>query len=191
MEHKLLIPFIEDSLISNAQLLQEEKLSLFSLIYTLKPKNVLEIGSYQGGSAIIIYNALEANKLGTLTLIDKNPKIPPNVWQKIKKRTTIHIGDSFKLINSLFYNNNFDFVFIDGDHTFNGVIKDSFSAIKILNKDGYILYHDCHHDEIEKAINHIIKKFKNINDCGIISTKINKSIPEQIWGGFRLLRKLD
>lgn len=43
-----------------------------------------------------------------------------------------HIGD-----------NKFDVIFIDGEHTENQVYKDTYNSINHLNKNGFIVLHDC------------------------------------------------
>jgi predicted O-methyltransferase YrrM len=39
-------------------------------------------------------------------------------------------------------NRNFEFIFIDGDHKFDGIFIDFYYADLLLNKEGYILLHD-------------------------------------------------
>lgn len=39
-------------------------------------------------------------------------------------------------------NRNFEFIFIDGDHKFDGILVDFYYADLLLNKDGYVLLHD-------------------------------------------------
>ena len=39
--------------------------------------------------------------------------------------------------------NNFDIIFIDGLHLYSQVLKDINNSLKILNKNGFILVHDC------------------------------------------------
>ena len=47
--------------------------------------------------------------------------------------------------DNFFKNNNdfFDIIFIDGLHIYDQVIKDINNSLKFLNKDGFILIHDC------------------------------------------------
>jgi hypothetical protein len=49
------------------------------------------------------------------------------------------------------YNDNFDIIFIDGLHYSEQVIKDVLSSIKILNKDGIIILHDCNPKKEKEA----------------------------------------
>jgi len=37
----------------------------------------------------------------------------------------------------------YDVIFIDGLHYYKQVLKDIKNSLKILNKDGFILVHDC------------------------------------------------
>ena len=40
-------------------------------------------------------------------------------------------------------NDKFDLIFIDGLHHYSQVIKDIYNSLKVLNKNGFILVHDC------------------------------------------------
>ena len=52
-----------------------------------------------------------------------------------------HLGDSSTLL-SKFGNEFFDWVYIDGDHSFEGVTKDIAQAIMKIKPEGYIIFND-------------------------------------------------
>ena len=104
----------------------------------IKPKNILEIGTYTGYSAICLAKGLQKN--GQLHTIEINPELEKfaskyfkqaNLEQKIK----LHIGDAIDIIPKL--NLSFDIIFIDADK------KNYCSyyelAIEKINSGGYIL----------------------------------------------------
>jgi len=79
-------------------------------------KNILEIGTYTGFSAICMANALPAN--GLLHTIDINEELQPIVnkyikLSKLESKIKYHIGDALEIIPTL--KDDFDFVFIDAD----------------------------------------------------------------------------
>ena len=55
-------------------------------------------------------------------------------------------GGTIRLTSDQFFDqnkNNFDIIFIDGLHHYSQVLKDINNSLKILNKNGFILVHDC------------------------------------------------
>jgi len=54
----------------------------------------------------------------------------------------IHKGDSSIILSEEFPDGYFDVIYIDGDHTLEGVEKDSRQAVKKLKPDGYLVFND-------------------------------------------------
>ena len=114
---------------------------LHLIIKTSKIKNVLEIGTFTGLSALSIAIALPHD--GKLIALDKNRetnKIATDFFKKAnqdKKIETI-IKPALDTINDLKKNNNkFDMVFIDADkENYKNYYEQS---IELLNKDGLII----------------------------------------------------
>jgi predicted O-methyltransferase YrrM len=94
--------------------LQGRTLSMFSKM--IKPKNILEIGTYTGYSAICLCEGLEEN--GSLHTIDINEelhKMSSSFFKKagLSKKITQHIGDATQIIPNI--DLEWDLVFIDAD----------------------------------------------------------------------------
>ena len=71
-------------------------------------------------------------------------------FSKIKIEKKIGVdpfsGGTIRDTSDNFFKNNkdfFDIIFIDGLHIYDQVIKDINNSLKFLNKDGFILIHDC------------------------------------------------
>jgi predicted O-methyltransferase YrrM len=82
----------------------------------IKPKYVLEIGTYTGYSAICLASGLQED--GKLFTIDKNPENEDTVNSffskaNLTKKIVPIIGDAYQIIRTLHYP--FDLVFIDAD----------------------------------------------------------------------------
>lgn len=91
---------------------------LSMLAHMINPKNVLEIGTYTGYSALCFAEGLQAG--GKIHTIDINEELETMVNTYIKKANltdTIinHIGNAIDIIPTL--NKEFDIVFIDADKT--------------------------------------------------------------------------
>tara|TARA_Y100000813_G_scaffold49951_1_gene34914 strand:- start:20033 stop:20677 length:645 start_codon:yes stop_codon:yes gene_type:complete len=94
--------------------LQGRALSMFSKM--IKPKYILEIGTYTGYSAICLSEGLK--KGGKLHTIDINEelKLMSSIYFKkagISKNIIQHVGNALKIIPNI--KENFDLVFIDAD----------------------------------------------------------------------------
>lgn len=93
---------------------QGRVLSMISKI--IQPKNVLEIGTYTGYSAICIAEGLHQN--GVIDTIDKNEELEDlqnKYFEKSgnRKRIVQHVGNALEIIPTL--NKTYDLVFIDAD----------------------------------------------------------------------------
>jgi predicted O-methyltransferase YrrM len=91
-------------------------LSMYSKL--IKPKFILEIGTYTGYSAICLAEGLAEG--GTLQTIEKNEELQPIINRYVeragfKDRIKLHIGDALPIIESM--DCTFDLVFIDADKT--------------------------------------------------------------------------
>lgn len=150
-------------------------------------KSYLELGIGQGGSFLLNtlfqpttkichavdncdYQVHHAQFSDQTTLINS----------RIKYLQDKNIEKDIKFINNFtdkfFKENtqNYDVIFIDADHSYDGVKKDFLNAIKILNKSGILIFHDINntHTGVKKLWDELEsdKKIKEIifsTTCGI------------------------
>lgn len=116
--------------------LQGRFLSMLSKM--IRPKNILEIGTYTGYSAICFSEGLTSD--GQLHTIDINDELAPLVKSYISKagmenRIITHYGDAIKIIPSL--SGPFDIVFIDADKVNYSLYFDL--VIDKVSNGGYII----------------------------------------------------
>ncbi len=86
------------------------------ITYMIKPKNILEIGTFTAYSALYMAKALP--KGGKIHTIEVDDEMEPFIRQWIDRaeandKIKLHIGDAREIIKTLPYS--FDMVFIDGD----------------------------------------------------------------------------
>ena len=139
-----------------AQLTLKEKEVLFSIPELTKGGNYCNIGDgIWGGSAILLALGLKTRGLeGHIWTVDTYRKRRP---QKIAKWSTLHGVESYitrcegpssewavKLEDE-----QFEFTFIDGGHTYEVVLGDAKSAMK---NSKLIAFHDTDYSDIDKAI---------------------------------------
>jgi len=94
--------------------LQGRLLSMFSKM--IKPKNILEIGTYTGYSAICLAEGLQNNgKLYTIDINEELESMSSSYFKKagIADKVTQFVGNALEIIPTI--NDRFDLVFIDAD----------------------------------------------------------------------------
>ena len=94
--------------------LQGRALSMFSKM--IKPKYILEIGTYTGYSAICLSEGLqEYGKLHTIDINEELKSISSNYFEKagISKNVVQYVGNALEIIPNI--KDEFDLVFIDAD----------------------------------------------------------------------------
>ena len=139
-------------IISPSQEMGEIK-PFYHFIRKLKPKIVCEIGTDKGGTLYLWCKASHDKALiVSLDLPSRNNYTPKrrNFYSNFKKEKQdirFVVGDShkketFDLLKKTLNGNLIDFLFIDGDHTYEGVKQDFYDYSKLVKKGGYIALHD-------------------------------------------------
>ncbi len=104
----------------------------------LKPKYVLEIGTFTGYSALCMLRCLpEDGMIHTIEIRPEDAATAAENFSKLNanKQITLHIGDAKEIISQLPYQ--WDLVFIDADKT--GYINYYEMVVPLLAKDGIII----------------------------------------------------
>lgn len=129
---------------------------LLNILEVTKPKVILEIGTANGGTLFLFAHIAQRN--ATLISIDLPggkfgggyPKFRELLYKKfiINKqqiyllRLDSHANETLNKIKNIIGNECIDFLFIDGDHTFEGIKKDFDMYSPLLRKGGIIACHD-------------------------------------------------
>ncbi|MEM7815228.1 MAG: class I SAM-dependent methyltransferase [Candidatus Aenigmatarchaeota archaeon] len=133
-----------------------EILKLLQILDSVKPKYIVEIGTAYGGSlflfcrvsspdAIVVSVDLPGGRFGggysgLRTLIYKSFALRNQ--QLYLLRANSHHEGTLERVKSLLGGNKVDFLFIDGDHTYEGVKKDFAMYKSLVRKGGIIAFHD-------------------------------------------------
>ena len=126
---------------------------ILSLIKYHKPKNLLEIGTYYGHTTKIISDKfphldITTTDPGDKILLNNRPSNQNGEYLQQNEIGKMFLGNNkIKLIKNdihdiQFFDEKFDFIFIDGNHSYNSVIKDTQLSLNILNTNGVIVWHD-------------------------------------------------
>lgn len=130
---------------------------LWEFVAARKPKNVLEIGSLFGGTLWYWSHLPELQVLVSADLIPPNrPDIYDSVvaarnqWPSWYEHVDFHAvegdthtSDVFRAVkDTLPKDILFDFIFVDGDHTYEGVAQDFDMYTHLLRDGGVVAFHD-------------------------------------------------
>lgn len=144
----------------------------FKTVRKNQPRCLLEIGRYEGGSTMLI--SVAKSKEAKFISLDIEDRCNETIKKTLDKNTSLIMGDSKKFIPPC----KLDFIFIDGDHGFNGVKADFEHYFPYLNNGADILFHDAVRSGKyilnEPAVNYFVKtleanpSLKFIKDVGSI-----------------------
>jgi len=129
--------------------IREEIKNLLLILDKVKPKVILEIGTARGGTLFLFSNI--ADEEATLISVDLYQTVEKRILfryiKKGKQKIFLIQGDSHKIeilrkIKGILKGRNVDFLFIDGDHSYEGVKKDFEMYSLLVRKGGIIAFHD-------------------------------------------------
>jgi predicted O-methyltransferase YrrM len=122
-------------------------------------KNFLEIGTYEGRSAIWIFEELMQDG-GELICVDRWENFNGRVKMELVEQNFLHNCEVMRnkypnrlikqdkrpswvaLSQYILENKKFDFIYIDGEHFSSTVITDACMAWKVLNSGGIVIFDD-------------------------------------------------
>lgn len=118
---------------------QGKVLKMFSEM--IKPKNILELGTFTGYSAICLSSGLQVGgKLHTIEINDEITHLATEYFTKsdLDDKISLHIGDALEIVPKL--NTMFDIIYIDADKRMYAEYYDC--VFNYLNIGGYIIVDD-------------------------------------------------
>lgn len=162
--------------------IKEEVIEFLKIVQNNKCKNILEIGTAKGGTLFLFSKILPQNSI--IISIDL-PKgafgggysifrilLFQSFKQKNQKMFLLR-GDShqnviYEKVKEILKGEKVDLLFIDGDHTYNGVKNDFKMYKNLVKKDGLIVFHDITSHifdekvEVFKVWNEIREKYETV-----------------------------
>ena len=123
-----------------------------SLIKMNGYKNVLEIGVFEGETSIKMIEALPIG--GKYTGIDINDYRKLD-FNKAGKGWNFILGESIKVLANM-PEHHFDFIFVDGDHSWDNILPEFKEIERVIKPGGVIAYHDTIHiPDVKKLIEYV------------------------------------
>jgi len=174
----------------------EEILTLSYWLKGFQPRNILEIGTM--GSTFWIMSKLSTGKKVSLDIEPRESIIHHFMYGEDWKffRGDSHTEEIFQKVKD--FCPQFDFIFIDGDHTYEGVKKDFEMYKNLLSPRGVIGFHDIDPDHIfaDSYAGQVYKFWQDLEEgtkmnlvCKKSSGKVKlNGIHKQGFGGIGLWR---
>jgi predicted O-methyltransferase YrrM len=115
-------------------------------IYTIAStsrKDIVETGRYYGGSTLVLASATRKNIIHSFDIDPMDDdKLSGFIDELQLDNIKLYLHDSTD--KSVSNNIDYDVVFIDGDHTYEGVYADLEAWYDNLARGGHVLLHDCY-----------------------------------------------
>lgn len=132
-----------------ASLRFDEAAYLYRLVRELRPRTVVEIGRFRGGSTFLIAAALEDGVVHSYDLETRQGRAGADLDRELVEtlrrfgladRVRLHVADSRTADPP---DTEIDLLFIDGDHREEGVRADFERWAPLLSSRGHVLFHDA------------------------------------------------
>ncbi len=175
-----------------------EQAFIYAMTLAKNPARVLEIGVCHGGTSRLFHWALEdlGRPLpeGVHVGIDPEPKITVE-WEELT-RCHLMVGTSpAKLPEAVEAAGGlFDLVFVDGDHSPEGVARDLAGLCDVTAPGAWILCHDWYNQWVAEGIRLALARGLPLAETGIVTQTENRgwyrpTQSEVSWGGIGILRR--
>ena len=128
---------------------------LYGLVRSMKPEVCVEIGSARGRSTCFIGMALKENGRGKLFAIDPHQLTNWNDYKSVdtfeiimNNLAALHITNQVEIVRMTSeeaargWSRQIDMIFIDGDHTYDGIKRDWELFVPHLTTFGVVIFHD-------------------------------------------------
>lgn len=147
---------------------------LYGLIRALKPKRVIETGTFEGVSAARIAQAMRDNKFGELWSIDHKDYGARKFLEEVGvgEYVKLVLGESPKILEEIISKNKMDFAFLDNGHLYSIITGELEMLHKYQDIGSYLTGHDyfnpAHH--VRDAVEDFLKRYPEDYDKLIINS---------------------
>jgi len=194
-----MVDFLSKSYFGYLESLQvkSEIVAMLEYVKKSQPKIIMEIGTARGGTLFALARTAPENAL--IISLDLPRRMRDYPWWKLRLfksfardqqqihliRKDSHKEETVEEIKNILGNRKINFLFIDGDHSYDGVKKDFELYKPLVEKGGAIAFHDIasHPPEINCKADELWNKIKK-------DYKFEEYIEnrKQGWGGIGLIK---
>ena len=188
---ELPLPFYRKLRGVEGQIAEEEQTLLYRYAKkTTTDTSIVEIGSYRGKSTICLGLGSRAGNQNTVYAIDPHELFtgvnggefgPKDLAAFYSNIIRFGLGNLIRQISlssfevGKIWNEKIGLLWLDGDHSYEGVKRDVDQFAKHVVPGGFILFHDSYLESVQKVINEMIEKKRFLLLEKIVSTTVLKS----------------
>ena len=175
---------------------RDEITKLAEFVYNLQPKVVVEIGTKFGGTFKIWNEVTQGKKISVDLVEGIHGGISREDYDSRNQSFKSIYGDSCTFIEGNSHDqstydalvkeldgNLIDFLFIDGDHTYEGVKQDYEMYSNLVNEGGWIAFHDINDTERHRLRDVYVGKLWNELEGEKIEFNVNAD-----WAGIGVIK---
>jgi predicted O-methyltransferase YrrM len=157
-----------------SQQVRSEFLELAKMVKEQNCKYIMEIGTYRGGT-LFVFSQL-ADPRATIISLDFHLTFFGKVRGVLQKsllrkfvrngkslfllRQNSHLPETLKVVRDILQGQELDFLFIDGDHSYEGVREDFMMYSPLVRKGGLIAFHDVAESGGSREVNRLWEELK-------------------------------
>lgn len=169
---------------------QEERGFLYALVRGCQPRRILEIGTSEGGSALVMALAMEENGgEGRVWTIDPMPRIEFD-QDLFHGRVESVTGTSPEAVRDVAARAGgpFDLAVVDGIHIHKQAAADLAAIRPHLAEGAFVLMHDAFHFGVSEAARELVESDPDVHDVGYPCNRPRRVGERVTHAGFRMLR---
>jgi predicted O-methyltransferase YrrM len=162
--------------------------------------NYVEVGCYAGGSACLV----SQRKNTEIISIDLGKPIPPEIPKKnfesfnVNKNKYTYIQGNSQIIETVNklkeIVDTIDVLFIDGDHSYTGVVNDFQLYSPLVKNGGYVVFDDYNDHkfspEVKKAVDDLLIDLNGYEIIGTIPNTLKARPEELVEGNCFIIKKI-
>lgn len=170
------VPYLDKKIMAAYKVMGDGYEKSYLYYMAQRSSKILEIGTGAGGGTLLMSRGVQdSGKPGEVHSIgyepvDKDYRVNLNrisAHPDLKARITLYYGKSQDLVEK-FQNEYFDFIYVDGDHSYEGVKADIKNYWPKLKKGGVMAFHDTNQEYVQKAISEELKGKVQVADVSRI-----------------------
>lgn len=158
----------------NIQQIPDEIAPCIKYLLDFEIKSYLEIGVAAGGTAFVFNHYFHPE----IVLIDDNKHhkaaLRPKVMDKIIRHEIIRKSGDNAAIAAAQELSPYDLILIDGDHSYQGVNADVKNYLPMLNKEGFLVFHDSARSGF--GVKRMVKELKKDTSLKFINEYVSKKM---------------
>lgn len=162
-----------------SQQIRSEFVELAKMVKEQNCKYIMEIGTYRGGT-LFVFSQLAAPQ-ATVISLDFHFSLLGKMYGALQKplmrkfvrngqslfllRQNSHLPETLTVVRDILQGHELDFLFIDGDHSYEGVREDFLMYSQLVREGGLIAFHDVAESGGSREVHRLWSELKPNYQC--------------------------